>query len=343
MIFSMKETSKIHRKSNGSGVPMQVFISWSGDQARALAVAMRQWLPRVLAQKVTAFVSSEDIAKGARGLSVIATELESCSFGIVIVTRSNLKSSWINFEAGAIGKSVSNGMVAPLLLGLADSDLDGPLKQFQNTVATDRDAVRALVQSINNLHEDPLDSDAVNILFDASWPSLEGEISSALSLDSSTPEPKRSNEDILDEVLTTVRTLQREVTKLSATPRASLSFRPEPDNSELTNRPFASRGIGSALRLAKKMLDSILPEPTTHSLVDAPHGRLVVDLGGKYPPIGVSVLDEIRALSKNLEVRIVLFRQDGTAVRLDEDGLESRRAPGSDDWIMQLTGAEEEF
>jgi hypothetical protein len=322
---------------------VHVFISWSGQQAHAFAIALRSWLPKVLAQKVSTFVSSEDIAKGARGLSVIASELENSSFGIVVVTRTNLTSSWINFEAGAIGKSVSNGMVAPLLLGLTDSDLDGPLKQFQNTVATDKEAVRALVHSINALHEDPLDGDAVNTLFDANWPSLEQDIDAALKLDASTPEPRRSTEDILDEVLTTVRSLQREFNKLSSTARVDVHSRAGIESGEPANREPGGTGTIQSLQLASNALESILPLPASAVYQSPRQNQLVVELPDGYPVVSASVLDEVRALAGNLGIRIVLAKNDGTAVRMDEAGLEARRVSGGSEWLIQLTGTESDF
>src|SRR4051794_22380020 len=79
---------------------MKVFISWSGDKSKATAEALRMWLKLVI-QSVEPFVSSVDIAKGDRGLNVIANELAESSFGIICVTRDNNLAPWINFEAGA--------------------------------------------------------------------------------------------------------------------------------------------------------------------------------------------------------------------------------------------------
>lgn len=52
-----------------------------------MAEFLREWLPTVLAGSVTPFVSSQDIAKGERGLNVISTELETVNYGIVAPSR----------------------------------------------------------------------------------------------------------------------------------------------------------------------------------------------------------------------------------------------------------------
>ncbi len=43
----------------------------------------------------------------------------------------NVSSPWILFEAGALSKSMLDSKVIPLLFGLEQSDLSGPLSQFQ--------------------------------------------------------------------------------------------------------------------------------------------------------------------------------------------------------------------
>lgn len=66
---------------------MKVFISWPGDQSKVLAEVLREWLKTVLAGKVEAFVSSQDIAKRDRGRSAVASSLEDINFGIILLTK----------------------------------------------------------------------------------------------------------------------------------------------------------------------------------------------------------------------------------------------------------------
>lgn len=94
---------------------LSVFISWSGRRSQKLAQALHDWLPQVV-QKVTPWMSSEDISAGARWANLIAGQLETTGFGIVCLTRENLIAPWVHFEAGAIAKSVGAASLVPYLL-----------------------------------------------------------------------------------------------------------------------------------------------------------------------------------------------------------------------------------
>ena len=84
---------------------MRVFISWSGDTSKRLAEALRDWLPGVL-QAVKPYFTPNDIEKGTRWSGEIAGELEKASFGLFCLTRDNINSPWMMFEAGALSKHV---------------------------------------------------------------------------------------------------------------------------------------------------------------------------------------------------------------------------------------------
>ena len=69
---------------------MKVFISWSGKRSKALAVALKEWLPLIL-QYAKPWVSEKDISAGDRWAQAIAGELESSNFGILSITPENLR------------------------------------------------------------------------------------------------------------------------------------------------------------------------------------------------------------------------------------------------------------
>lgn len=76
---------------------MQVFISWSGELSRKLALAFSRWLEQVV-QSVDPFMSEEDVAKGSRGLNEIEKALESSSFGLADLW-SNPSGTWQSHRA----------------------------------------------------------------------------------------------------------------------------------------------------------------------------------------------------------------------------------------------------
>jgi hypothetical protein len=104
---------------------VKVFISWSGQKSREVAVALRDWLPLVI-NSVEPFVSSEDINAGTRWQGEIAGALQTTNFGLVCVTRENHGAPWLNFEAGALAKAVDSSRVVPLAIDLKPSDIENP-------------------------------------------------------------------------------------------------------------------------------------------------------------------------------------------------------------------------
>jgi hypothetical protein len=185
---------------------MKVFISWSGDQSKKMAEALRSWLQFVI-QSADPFVSSVDISKGDRGFQVIADELEQTELGIVCVTRENYLTPWINFEAGALSKAFGRARVIPCLLDMPVSDLTGPLVQFQAVASTNRDDIFEMVRTLrDHAGLKDLDDQRLRTIFDAFWSKLEGELEAARNLKGDgTVEAVRDPADVLAEVLVLAR------------------------------------------------------------------------------------------------------------------------------------------
>lgn len=187
---------------------MKVFISWSGSMSHRVAVALRDWLPSVL-QAIEPYVSSEDIDKGARWNTDISKELEDSSFGILCITPENLDAPWLNFEAGALSKSLDRARVAPFLFQVERTAITGPLLQFQSTLL-ETDDVRKLVKSLNAaLGDQSLDDARVDEIFNVWWPKLE-EMLDSISEEEPEEKPKaRKQGDLLAEILELVRSQQQ--------------------------------------------------------------------------------------------------------------------------------------
>lgn len=191
------------------GEKMRVFLSWSGTRSRLAAEAMRNWLPLVL-QNVTAYFTPEDIDKGTRWNSEIRTELSKCDFGVIFLTPENQHSPWILFEAGALSK-LESAKVAPLLIDLEPSDVSGPLAQMQLTGSTQEEVLK-LLKSINSCLGDlSLEPSRLERIFKALWEELDQKLTQARQVKISNLTPKRRSErDLLEEVLERVRAIELE-------------------------------------------------------------------------------------------------------------------------------------
>jgi hypothetical protein len=207
---------------------MKVFLSWSGEPSRALAEALRDWLPLVL-HYVEPWMSEVDIDAGDRWADSVAKELEACNFGVICVTRENVGSPWILFEAGALAKSMNGSRVIPLLLDIDFRDISGPLAQFQ-AKKVERAGVGEVVQSINQASDSPDDQSRASQLFDALWPQLESSVAQ-ISTDAEPAKRSRPQAEVLEELVASVRALDarfRDVSEMGMASRRHPRRRREP-------------------------------------------------------------------------------------------------------------------
>jgi hypothetical protein len=192
----------------GDGIGVKVFISWSGEASQQLALAVRSWLPEVI-QLAEPWVSSLDIGKGQRWSVEVSQQLDRSSQGILCVTADNQDKPWLNFEAGALAKSLNGSSVRPLLLDVSPSEVRGPLAQFQATRATDADDMLRLVASINELCPRPLSDDRLRRSFDRTWESFANQVNVIVSVDPQSRPPLRTVDDMVAEALEILRELRR--------------------------------------------------------------------------------------------------------------------------------------
>ena len=150
---------------------MKVFLRLSGEASHALATILHEWLPTVL-QFVDPWMSSEDITKGARWNPEIGKTLEETSYCIVCVTPGVQREPWVNFEAGAVAKIVSQSYVSPLLLDVSVEELGGlPLSMFQCTRFNKADVLK-LLRSINSAAKSSISPKRLKTSLDYSWAAL---------------------------------------------------------------------------------------------------------------------------------------------------------------------------
>jgi hypothetical protein len=238
-----------------------------------MADALRDWLPNVI-QAIEPWTSSSDIDPGMRWTPALAEQLQQTRLGIICLTAENLSAQWLLFEAGALSNIIDKARVCPYLLGLEPTEIVGPLAQFQ-AVKAEMDGTRKLLQTINRTQELPLPENRLNNIFDVFWPSLEKILSNIPISPQGTPEPKRSVEDMVEEILRLVREQQPgtiSVNPISKDDIADAWFKVQ---DELTkyNIEFNDREIVD--RLKKLMIDFHVPKTeairsvTNYSLKEA--------------------------------------------------------------------------
>jgi hypothetical protein len=196
---------------------MKVFLSWSGDISHRVAMTFRNWLPSVI-QSINPYVSSEDIDKGARWSTDIAKELENSAFGILCVTKDNINAPWLNFEAGALSKTMDKSFVSPFLFDIKRSEVNGPILQFQSTVFEKEDIKKLIFSLKKACVQDQLTDERLEKTFSVWYPSLEEELIKIKNIknDHSVEDdkvPSIKDSAILEEILELTRINQKLIRK----------------------------------------------------------------------------------------------------------------------------------
>lgn len=194
-------------------------------------------------------MSKNSIEKGARWSPEISKRLGDTSQAIVCVTRENQSAEWLNFEAGALAKA-TDSRVRTLLVDITPADVTGPLSEFQHTLASNKEDVRELMASINNHCERPLTEAILDAVFEREWPAFEAKVDEVSLLGRQSGgrgKPRRSDSDILAEILDRVRTSERTTQEQSS----AISFlaRQIDERMEHDRRPILSRREYEELRL----------------------------------------------------------------------------------------------
>ena len=191
---------------------MKVFISWSGSLSQKLGEAFRTWLPGAM-QLVRPYFTPSDIEKGARWNPEILSELESANVGIFCMTPTNLNSSWMLFEAGALSKRVDKSRICPILFQIDHTSLPSPLSQFQTTNFNQEDIFK-LMQTINStLGDSRLAEKTLESVFEMWWPRLEQQVNKIVQEHSEEGEEQiRDQREMIAEVLDLTRLIARKTT-----------------------------------------------------------------------------------------------------------------------------------
>ena len=186
----------------------KVFISWSGSPSKEIAKLLESWLPDIF-DNIAPWVSDTGIEPGARSYGSIADALANAKMGIIVATKANQQAPWITYEAGALSNlfSVEQSRVVPLLVDFAtQSELTSPLSQFQNCSLNEA-GMEKLCRQISKLMGSSPENIAKRV--SAFWKTLKDGVNQAIEDAPRTAAPVRKIDDVLDDILSTVRAIAR--------------------------------------------------------------------------------------------------------------------------------------
>lgn len=194
---------------------MKIFVSWSGALSKKIAESIKKWLPCFI-QAADVFFSPDDIEKGENWDSKISKELSECKYGIICLTADNVTAPWINFEAGAIAKTL-DARVATLMININPSEIKGPLSRYQAT-KIERDDFFQLIENINKQCDTPVNQDVLKNTFSGLWDSMEKEMSEVISQTKSVVPSKGKKDGISSEAVEEILQLLRKQSSLLSSP-----------------------------------------------------------------------------------------------------------------------------
>lgn len=301
-----------------------VFISWSGPRSKKFAFYVQQWL-KTIVQRSDPWMSDSDIQPGQRWNEEVSSHLECARFGIICLTPENLNSPWLLFESGALAKAVSSTRVVPLLFDMTESDLTFPLAQFHAVEAT-RAGFLALASSVNRvLPGKGLETAILSNTFDALWSGFQSDLKTVPPLQNETDRTYRTDRDLLDELLETVRGFSRGAIPIPRTDAPSELGRDWQDYFILgVNLSDRSGEENQDIAALKAFSDAIAVAPI--DLADTLRSRLYSHRGGllkrlrRLEEAEHDLLLAQKWASENREINDVMYHMAGVkALRGDKD------------------------
>jgi len=148
---------------------MKIFISWSGQTSYRAAVLIRDFISSQL-PGLEPWVSADDIRHGSRWSSDLVKMLNQITFSIICVDPSNHQSQWLNFEMGAIAKSIGKWSIKVFLYEITPNELRGPLTQYQPVKVDKHDFLRLLEDLQAHFPHLEIPQDELEANLDEAWP-----------------------------------------------------------------------------------------------------------------------------------------------------------------------------
>jgi hypothetical protein len=158
---------------------VRVFLSWSGERSKALAMALEESIG-TLSDRIEPWISDE-LEPGVEWASALIPQIQQARFAILCLTNRNMTAPWIAFETGAYYTSPLREGVIPFLLDIDADELPFPIGLFQSLKA-DWKGTKALLTRLGRLVD--LDADAVEErMVTGIWPQLHDRIDAIRRID----------------------------------------------------------------------------------------------------------------------------------------------------------------
>jgi hypothetical protein len=191
---------------------LKVFISWSGERGKLVAEALRYLLGNVI-PTLDLWMSHSDMDKGKRWLEELATQLEETNIGIICLTRDNLQSPWLHYEAGALSK-VKIPIVCTFLFDVESKEVSNPLSQWNNTKNEKEDLLK-LIHDLNKAQKaHSLDKDRIETVFEWAWDEFDQRFKSIPDV-ADVKTPTKTTNEMFDEILGLLRDFDHRSESLS--------------------------------------------------------------------------------------------------------------------------------
>ncbi len=171
-------------------IPLEknLFVSFSGDDAEAIAQKLVVFLGRVI-QEIKPWIS-RDIKHGAMWPVEIRKALLQVRAGIIVLTPRNLESPWCLFEAGALstGIDAENRPVIPLAFGVEKGAIGFPLGMLQ-AAASDEAGLLEMCQTLRTEFAPTIKDEDLKWVFEKAYPEFRSQFEAILS---KSPVPRRA-------------------------------------------------------------------------------------------------------------------------------------------------------
>ena len=156
---------------------MRIFIGWSGEIGRNVALILGRWL-KALFPDIEISTPLDDIMPSWVFVLQDADELKTADYGLICVTKDSVQSSNLYFRAGALSANVD--YFTSFLFDVVLSELDASLRAFQSVTDSKDDLwnfVLELASILNkNRTENSINPDNLKKMFDLIYPALREEL-----------------------------------------------------------------------------------------------------------------------------------------------------------------------